>query len=182
LITPQMGDVYINGISVKENSKKSFHTEVGLLFENPEDQLYYPIVADDIAFGPRNLKLNKKEIYRRVIQSSKELNILHLMERETSTLSFGEKTLVALAGMLAMNTKIILMDSPEIGLDFWSKPILIRLLERLKLNHTIVMCTNDTSLLKRADKILLLWKGKIREEFVDYREFRSSLSKKGQDK
>jgi cobalt/nickel transport system ATP-binding protein len=177
ILVPQNGDVLINGKSVVENPKSTYHQEVGLLFENPDDQIFYPIVADDIAFGPRNMNLKNDIIQRRVIQAAEELEILDLLERETNNLSFGEKTLVALAGILAMRTKIILMDSPELGLDLWSKPKILDLLEKLKSDHTLVVSTNDRDMLRRSDKIILLWNGKVRGEYQNYSSFRTALSK-----
>ncbi|MHA2168522.1 MAG: energy-coupling factor ABC transporter ATP-binding protein [Candidatus Kariarchaeaceae archaeon] len=171
IIKPQHGDVRINGESVKENPNKPFHQEVGLLFENPDDQIFYPIVADDIAFGPRNLGIPKSEVYDRVIQASEEVRILHLLERETSTLSFGEKTLVAIAGLLAMKPDILLLDTPEVGVDLWTKPEVLNLLLKLKMGHTVVVSTNDIDILNLADRILILWDGKIRGDFDGFNAF-----------
>lgn len=176
LIVPQVGDVTINGKSVSENPNYPFHKHVGLLFENPDDQIFYPIVVDDIAFGPRNLHLPKSEIHERVLNACREVNILHLLERETSTLSFGEKTLVAIAGILAMRSEIILLDTPEVGLDLWTKPDIIRLILKLRKQHTIVIATNDTDMLRTADRILVLWEGKIRAEYGSLSEFKRELS------
>jgi cobalt/nickel transport system ATP-binding protein len=176
LIKPQSGDVIINGKSVTQRPNYPFHQEVGLLFENPDDQIFYPIVADDIAFGPRNLKFPQNVVNSRVTRAAEEVGILHLLERDTGTLSYGEKTLVALAGILAMNCKIILMDSPEIGLDLWSRPKILDLIDQLRVQHTLVVSTNDTDMLKRADRILLLWNGKIRNTFLSYETFRASMN------
>lgn len=177
IIKPLSGDVIINGESVRDNPKKSFHKEVGLLFENPDDQIFYPVVADDIAFGPRNLSLSKDAVYDRVIYACEEVNILHLLERETASLSFGEKTLVAIAGLLAMNTNILLLDTPEVGVDLWTKPNILNLLLKLKINHTLVISTNDIDMLNLTDRILLLWDGKIKGNYRGFQAFMNALSK-----
>ncbi|MCH8907306.1 MAG: ABC transporter ATP-binding protein [Candidatus Heimdallarchaeota archaeon] len=177
ILKPQIGDVLIKQISVAENPNRSFHQEVGLLFENPDDQIFYPVVSDDIAFGPRNLGLSKNKVYQRVIEACEQLGILHLLERETSSLSFGEKTLVALAGILAMRNDIILLDSPEIGLDLWTKPDILKLLHSLKTEHTIVITTNDLDILRLSDRIFLLWDGKIRDVYNDFSLFKKAMSK-----
>lgn len=178
LYEPAKGDVIINSISVTKSKNKLFHQDVGILFENPDDQIFYPIVADDISFGPRNLKLPKNEVNKRVIKAAEQVGVLHLLERHTDSLSYGEKTLVALAGILAMKPKIILMDSPELGFDLWSKPDFIDLIEKLKMNHTIVIATNDLEILRIADKIHLLWKGAIRGSYSSYRTFKSAMSRR----
>ncbi|MHA2250091.1 MAG: energy-coupling factor ABC transporter ATP-binding protein [Candidatus Kariarchaeaceae archaeon] len=176
IIKPQVGDVIINGESVKENPEKPFHQEVGLLFENPDDQIFYPEVADDIAFGPRNLGLSKDEVHERIINACEEVKILHLIERETSTLSFGEKTLVAIAGLIAMNPSILLLDTPEVGVDLWTKPDILNLILKLKMKHTLVVSTNDIDILNLADRILLLWDGKIRGNYNGLQQFMKELS------
>ncbi len=176
IIKPQHGDVIINGESINENPKKPFHQEVGLLFENPDDQIFYPIVADDIAFGPRNLGIPKSDVYDRVIQASEEVRILHLLERETTTLSFGEKTLVAIAGLLAMKPDILLLDTPEVGVDLWTKPEILNLLLKLKLRHTVVVSTNDIDILNLADRILVLWDGKIRGDYDGFKAFMDAFT------
>ena len=177
IFTPQAGDVLINGQSVKENPNRLFHQEVGLLFENPDDQIFYPIVVDDIAFGPRNQGLSKSEVNKKILKACEEVKILHLLERETTSLSFGEKTLVAIAGLLAMESEILLFDSPEVGLDLWTKPGILNLLLSLKMNHTMVISTNDIDILNLADRILLLWDGKIRGDYPDFQSFMKALSK-----
>ena len=177
IFKPQVGDVLINGHSVKENPNRLFHQEVGLLFENPDDQIFYPIVVDDIAFGPRNQGLSKSEVNKKILKACEEVKILHLLERETTSLSFGEKTLVAIAGLLAMESEILLFDSPEVGLDLWTKPGILNLLLKLKMNHTMVISTNDIDILNLADRILLLWDGRIRGSYPDFQSFMTALSK-----
>lgn len=178
IFRPSEGEVVINGKSVIANPSYPFHQEVGLLFENPADQIFYPIVADDVAFGPRNLKMTKDEVQKRVISACEEVEILHLLERETNTLSYGEKTLVALAGILAMKPKIIIMDSPEIGLDLWTKPKILNLIQKLRLYHTLIISTNDKDIIRLADRIHVLWDGKVKDTFLSYEKFESSILSK----
>ncbi len=172
----QIGEVEINGINITGDTEAAFTHRIGLLFENPEDQIFYPIVVDDVAFGPRNQNLSKEEISERVLEAANSVNIVPLLERETSSLSFGEKTLVAIAGILAMKPEIILLDTPEVGLDLWTRPSVLRLILNLKKNHTVVIATNDLDIIRTADRILLLWNGKIQSEYKNFNEFKRSLS------
>lgn len=172
----QIGEVEINGINISGDTDVAFSHQIGLLFENPDDQIFYPIVVDDVAFGPRNQNLPKEEISQRVLDACNSLDILHLLERETSTLSLGEKTLVAIAGIIAMKSEIILLDTPEVGLDLWTKPQILKLIMNLKKDHTIVITTNDLDIIRTADRILLFWNGKIRDEYKNFNEFKRSLS------
>jgi energy-coupling factor transporter ATP-binding protein EcfA2 len=177
LLEPDKGQVIINGKDAKDYHEKIYEM-IGFLFQNPEDQLFYPVVVDDLAFGPRNLGLDRQEIHKRVIESSEQVGILHLLERETDSLSYGEKTLVALAGLLATRPSILLMDAPTTGLDLWSINRIIELLKKLKNTRTLVITTNTEEILKIADKIYFLWNGKIRGEYKSYRTFRSAMSRK----
>lgn len=172
----QIGEVEINGINISGDTEAAFTHRIGLLFENPEDQIFYPIVVDDVAFGPRNQNLSKEEISERVLEAANSVNIVTLLERETSSLSFGEKTLVAIAGILAMKPEIILLDTPEVGLDLWTRPNVLRLILNLKKEHTVVIATNDLDIIRTADRILLLWNGKIQSEYKNFNEFKRSLS------
>ena len=177
LYRPTKGEVIINNKVIDPKSKINFK-EIGFLFENPEDQIFYPIVADDIAFGPRNLKLSRKEVHKRVIEACEEVEILHLLEREIISLSLGEKTLVALAGILAMRPKILILDSPGVGLDFWTKPRIIKLIKDLSSIHTIIIATNDMDFLKIADRIYLLHDGKVKGRYKSYKTFRTALKRR----
>ena len=172
----QIGEVEVNGINISGDTEAAFTHRIGLMFENPEDQLFFPIVVDDISFGPRNQNLPNEEIYKRVLEACKSLEIVHLMERETSSLSLGEKALVALAGILAMKPEIILLDTPEVGLDLWTRPTVLKLIMNLKKDHTVIIVTNDLDVIRTADRILLLWNGKIKEEYKNFNEFKRSLT------
>lgn len=172
----QIGEVLINGINIEGDTEAAFNHKIGLLFENPEDQIFFPDVVSDISFGPRNQNLSNEVIYERVLEACKSLDIMHLLERETSSLSLGEKALVALAGILAMKPEIILLDTPEVGLDLWTRPNVLRLILNLKKEHTVIIATNDLDIIRTADKIVLLWNGKINEEYKNFAEFKRSLS------
>ncbi|MHA2028872.1 MAG: energy-coupling factor ABC transporter ATP-binding protein [Candidatus Kariarchaeaceae archaeon] len=176
ITSAQVGEVEINGINISGDLDVAFTHKIGLLFENPDDQIFYPIVVDDVAFGPRNQNLPKEKISERVLDACNSVNILHLLERERSSLSLGEKTMVAISGILAMDSEIILLDTPEVGLDLWTKPDILRLILNLKKQQTVVIATNDLDIVRTADRILLLWNGKIKDEFKNYTEFKRSLS------
>lgn len=113
----RQGSVLLNGKEVAEMQIPEMAQVVGTLLQDPERQIVASNVFNEIAFGPENLGLPRDEIYRRVDQAMKRLNLEYLRERETFNLSGGEKQKVALAGVLTMNPSILLLDEPLASLD-----------------------------------------------------------------
>ena len=102
LLKPGKGTVWVNGLPIHTLSPKVLYQQVGLVLQNPKDQLFGATVADDVAFGPRNLGLPEDEIQRRVAQSLDQVGAAGFAKRAIHHLSFGEQKRVALAGVLAM--------------------------------------------------------------------------------
>jgi len=117
LIPLQEGRVKVMGTSVSKETYPAVRRMVGLLFDSPDNQLFSTTVFSDIAFGPRNLKLGEEEVARRVNQSQFKLGIESLAERPPYCLSLGQKKRAAIAGLLAMEPKILVCDEPFSGLD-----------------------------------------------------------------
>lgn len=118
LIKPSGGEILMFGKLRKV--EKDFHDvrkRVGLLFQDPEDQLFCPTVAEDVAFGPLNLRIPKDEVHRIVKQTLGELGLAGFEDRITYNLSGGEKKLVSLATLFSMNPEALLLDEPTAGLD-----------------------------------------------------------------
>ncbi len=174
LFLPSNGQVKVYGIPVSKKTRKQVQRLVGLVFQNPDDQVFFPIVEQDIAFGPRNMGLSKEQVEKKVVHALKEAQIEHLRKKSVFELSFGEKKKVAFAGILAMDPKIVILDEPTIGIDPWDKPAMIRTIKNFQPHHTVVVVTHDIDIMKEATRILLMWHGEIVGDFASYEEFLES--------
>ena len=119
------GEIIVDGEKVTKKTLNSIRKKVGVVFQNPDDQLFMNKVYDDIAFGPRNYKLTEEKVKEKVERVMKELNIEKLKDRSPNNLSGGEKRKVAIATVLSMEPSIILFDEPTSFLDPKGKRILI---------------------------------------------------------
>lgn len=156
------GEILLNGRDIRKLTPREIYSQMGLLFQNPEDQLFAETVFEDIAFGPRNMGWSEEEIRSAVRRA---LSLVHLdgfEERKIDTLSFGEKKRVALAGLLAMGQEILLLDEPTSGLDPLLEKNFITFLNNLKKTGvSFVIATHNVDMVPYfADKILLLVDGK----------------------
>ncbi len=137
-----------------------FYPEIGLVFQNPDDQLFCPTVKDDIAFGPENMGLSPEEIAERVDTALSLTGVSHLKDRVPHHLSGGEKCMVAIASVLAMQPQIILYDEPSANLDLKARRRLIRFLKASP--ETIILSSHDLELvLEVCDRVILLNQGRV---------------------
>lgn len=165
ILRPNKGEVYLDGKPV-DYSKKTlsiWRSQVGIVFQNPDEQLFAGTVYQDISFGPLNLGLAKNTVELRVKEVLETLSINNLAHRPITSLSLGEKKKVAIAGILAMQPKVIILDEVTAGLD--NIGIENLLLTLSKLSHqsiTIVLATHDMDLAYSwADEVAILDQGKI---------------------
>lgn len=137
-----------------------FNPEIGLIFQNPDDQLFCPTVRDDIAFGLENIGLSPAEIDERINTALSLTGVTHLAERISHQLSGGEKCMVAIAAVLAMLPQIVLYDEPSANLDLQARRRLIHFLQNS--HETIVVSSHDLELiLEVCDRVVLLNQGRI---------------------
>lgn len=162
LLTPTKGDVFVDGSNTKKNDIDA-RKKVGFVFQNFEDQLIHSIVEEDIAFGLENLELSSKEIVQRVKSTLKMTNIEKLAKANVNMLSFGQKQLVALAGVLSMNPKYIVFDEPTTMLDIKNKNNVMSIIKTLKQNNgiAVVLITNVIDDLEYSDNVIALKKGRV---------------------
>jgi len=153
LVFPQRGAYRFDGSEVSERSMrdasfaKRLHARVGFIFQDSDAQLFCPSVADEIAFGPRQMGLSEAEVSRRVDDTLALLDIEALRDRAPWTLSGGEKKRVAIACVLSMNPDAYCFDEPLAGLDSKTQTWLTGFLKRLKAaGKTLVIATHDQSL------------------------------------
>lgn len=161
LLAPTAGEVIAFGRP--RHREADFHEvrrRVGLVFQDPDDQLFCPTVAEDVAFGPLNLGLDRAAAEQRVAQTLARLDLTALRERITHKLSGGEKRLVSLAAVLAMEPEVLLLDEPSNGLDEATTERLIAILESLP--QTLVLVSHDPALRDRlATRTLRLEMGRL---------------------
>ena len=167
LLAPQRGEVRLAGQDVRRLRPAELYRQVGMVFQNPADQLFAASVEQDVAFGPRNLGLDEAEVLSRVEDSLTAVDALDLRDRPVHHLSFGQQKRVCLAGVLAMQPKVLLLDEPTGGLDPASESHMIELLLRLNRHEkiTVVLSTHAVDLLPvLADRIYVLRRGSVWQE------------------
>jgi cobalt/nickel transport system ATP-binding protein len=163
-LRPQSGQVLLDGqpTGYDTPSLTAWRRRVGLVLQHADDQLFAASVAEDVSFGPLNLDLDEAETRRRVDYALKALHIQDLADRATHMLSFGQKKRVAIAGLLAMQPEILLLDEPTAGLDHQGTEDLLSVLDELgKANTTLVFTTHDVELAYRfADDVAIFNAGR----------------------
>ena len=158
------GSVYLDGVGIRELSPKEIYKKVGLVFQNPDEQLFASTVFEDVAFGPTNMGLTKEEVTLRVNSALKDVEMEGYAKRSIHNLSFGEKKRVCIAGLLAMGHEILLLDEPTDGLDPMGEYKMMGLLTGLNKEKkiTIVMATHRVDLVPLfLDRLYILSKGRI---------------------
>jgi cobalt/nickel transport system ATP-binding protein len=167
LLRPQQGTVRLSGDDIGRLPPAELYRRVGMVFQNPADQLFATSVEQDVAFGPRNLGLAESEVAARVEEALGAVDALALRERPIHHLSFGQQKRVCLAGVLAMRPQILLLDEPTAGLDPAGEAKMIELLLALNQQQkiTLIMATHCVDLLPvLADRILVLSQGSLCQE------------------
>ena len=164
LLKPFEGSILLDGIALAKLSPKEIYRKVGLVFQNPDDQLFAPTVAEDVAFGPLNMGFSKAEVSHRVKGALASVDMGKYQEKPLHTLSFGQKKRVCIAGLLAMGHEILLLDEPTAGLDPMGEYKMMGLLLRLNREKgvTIVMATHSVDLVPLfLDRLYILSKGRV---------------------
>lgn len=163
LILPEKASIKVANLSVDKKNLRKIREKVGLVFDNPDNQIFAQTVYDDIAFGPRNMGLGEEEINDRVSRIIDLLGIGDLKDKQPFNLSLGQKKKVALGGVLSMNPEIMVFDEPFSGLDPLSQRQFLANLDCLyELNHTLIITTHDVDMVYGwADECIILNKGKL---------------------
>ncbi|MDS1029376.1 ATP-binding cassette domain-containing protein [Bacillota bacterium LX-D] len=158
---PQEGSVRVLGKEIDRETERWVRTKVGLVFQDPDDQVFASTVWEDVAFGPTNLKLSHQEIEHRVEDALQAVGMLDLRNKAPHHLSYGQKKRVAIAGVLAMKPEVIVIDEPVAYLDPKGKSILFTILNELHASGTtIVIATHDVDLAAEwAENIIIIKDG-----------------------
>ena len=160
---PDEGKVFIDGEELKYDKKSllKFRQKVGIVFQNPDDQIFAPTVEEDVAFGPLNLKLPMEEVQKRVTESLARVGMSGFEKKAPHHLSGGQKKRVAIAGILAMKPEIMVLDEPTAGLDPQGVRGISKLLKELNEEGiTIIISTHEVDLVPNyAKKVFVLVDG-----------------------
>ncbi len=168
LIKLQTGEITVEGIplAVKKPDYKTLRSKVGMVFQYPEYQLFADTVEKDVAFGPKNMKLPEEEIKTRVDEAIRlvGLNPEKFLDKSPFELSGGEKRRVAIAGVLAMNPEVLVLDEPTAGLDPRGKKEILSLIKKLNREKqmTIIMVNHDMNEASEyADRIAVMYESEL---------------------
>ncbi|MEN3183779.1 MAG: energy-coupling factor transporter ATPase [Atribacterota bacterium] len=162
LLLPKRGSVLVDGMDTRDASALwEIRRRVGLVFQNPDNQLVATTVEEDVAFGPENLGLPPAEIRRRVDEALEKVGMIEYKKREPHTLSGGQKQRVAIAGVLAMRPKYLVLDEATAMLDPEGRAELLELLQELRKEVGILHITHNVEEALLADRVLIIDDGKI---------------------
>jgi len=164
LIKEYTGRVLLDGDEVTRLKPRDIYRKVGLVFQNPDDQLFAHTVFDDVAFGPRNMDFAEDEVRRRVNAALVSVEMADYAGKQINALSYGQKKRACIAGLLAMGHEILLLDEPTAGLDPMGEYRMMEILTRLNREEgvTIVMATHSVDLVPLfLHRLHILSRGRI---------------------
>ena len=181
ILQPEHGEVRFRGqpISYKKAGLRQLRSKVGIVFQNPDDQLFSASVYQDISFGAVNMGLPSEEVHRRVNAVMEQIGITYLKDRPTHSLSFGQKKRVAFAGIMVMQPEVIILDEPTAGLDPKGRDEILQQIKKLQTETglTILLVSHSMEdVAEYVDRIIVMNKGSVmyddtpREVFKHYKE------------
>ncbi len=164
ILKPLSGDMLIKGEKITKKNVRTCRETVGIVFQDPDDQVLAPSVEEDVAFGPINMGLPRKEVEARVKEALEMVGLGGFEERAPHHLSGGQKKLVAIAGILAMRPEVIVLDEPTAGLDPLSSARVLELIMKMnrELGITLLLSTHDVDVVPYfAERVFVLHHGKL---------------------
>ena len=164
ILLPSGGKVYVCGIDTSNEERiMQVRRSVGMVFQNPDNQIVANVVEEDVAFGPENLGISSPEIRHRVNKALKQVGMYEYREHAPHLLSGGQKQRIAIAGVIAMEPKCIILDEPTAMLDPRGRREVIDTIGRLNKEKgiTVVLITNHMDEAAKADRVVVLHKGKV---------------------
>ena len=164
ILEPTEGTLYVNGIDVaEEDNIWDVRQSAGMVFQNPDNQIIASVVEEDVAFGPENLGVPTEEIWERVAESLQVVGMTEYRYHSPNKLSGGQKQRVAIAGIMAMKPKCIVLDEPTAMLDPNGRKEVIRTLRELneKEHVTVLLITHYMDEVIHADKVIVMDDGKV---------------------
>lgn len=176
ILVPTEGKVTVEGMDTSDEEKTvDIRRTVGMVFQNPDNQIVATIVEDDVAFGPENLGVEPNEIRKAVDNALKAVGMYEFRKREPHRLSGGQKQRVAIAGVIAMNTKCIVMDEPTAMLDPQGRKEVIDTVMKLNKDYgiTVILITHYMDEAVKADRVVVMDNGNIALDGTPKEVFRS---------
>ena len=167
ILLPTGGKVYVCGIDTSLDERiMSVRRNVGMVFQNPDNQIVANVVEEDVAFGPENLGISSPEIRYRVDKALKQVGMYEYREHAPHLLSGGQKQRIAIAGVIAMEPKCIVLDEPTAMLDPRGRREVIETLERLNREKgiTVILITHHMDEAARAQRVIVLHKGAVKAD------------------
>jgi len=162
-LTPTSGEIRIGDFPLTRATLPAIRRTVGMVFQDPDDQLFMPTVYDDVAFGPLNLGLSGEDVEQRVNKALEQVDAAHLAAKSPYHLSAGEKKRVSIATVLSMSPDILVMDEPSNGLDPFSRRQVLTLLKEF--SHTRILTTHDLDMvLELCKRVIVLHQGEIKAD------------------
>ena len=162
------GDIKLNDISYTEENISKIRKSVGLVFQDPDDQLFMPTVLEDVMFGPKNFGFNDKQVEENSIKALQQVKMLEYIDKPPHHLSFGQKRKVAIASVLASEPELLVLDEPSSNLDPASRRELIDILKNLEVS--IILVTHDLPMaLEICGRSIILNNGKITADSDTYK-------------
>ena len=160
ILFPDSGEVLVGDVHLTKKTLPMIRQRLGLVFQNPDDQLFMTNVYDDVAFGPRNYKLDEEDVNDRVMKALELVGISELKDRAPFKLSGGEKRAASIASVLSMEPDVLIMDEPTSALDPKARRRVIELLNSFK--HTKIITSHDLDLvLETCKRVIVVENGKI---------------------
>ena len=167
ILLPTGGKVYVCGIDTSNEDRiMAVRRNVGMVFQNPDNQIVANVVEEDVAFGPENLGVSSPEIRHRVNKALKQVGMYEYREHAPHLLSGGQKQRIAIAGVIAMQPKCIVLDEPTAMLDPRGRREVIETIGQLnkQKNITVVLITHHMDEAAKADRVVVLHKGKVKAD------------------
>ena len=160
ILFPDQGEVLLGDVHLTKKTLPMMRQRLGMVFQDPDDQLFMTTVYDDVAFGPRNYKLDEREVAERVLQALDMVGIQHLKDRAPFKLSGGEKRAAAIASVLSMQPDVLIMDEPTSALDPKSRRRVMALLKSFE--HTKIITSHDLDMvLETCDRVIVIKDGEV---------------------
>lgn len=158
LVLPTSGTVKVDGLDTR-NHGKDVRRKVGFVFQNPDNQIVFPVVEEDLAFGMKNLGFPKEEIARKTREILDRYDMSDLREHPAHLLSGGQKQLLAISGVLVMEPACIVLDEPTTLLDLRNKRRITRAINALK--QTVILASHDLDMLRDYDRVIVFDEGRV---------------------
>ena len=174
LLKPTSGSVVVKGSDVSGRIASEMAHQVGYVFQNPEDQLFESSVVEEVAFGPKNLGMNRQEVDLEVKKALSIVGLGSAMSEHPYNLTYGQRKMLCIASVLAMRPDIVILDEPNAGQDYFGLRLLGTILEQLRdQKKTVVMISHDIEFVaKYSDESVLMHEGSV----ITHASTRSVLS------